>query len=208
MKYRKPFHIAAALCVVLIGMVFVLLFAVQWQTARYISRGETIRELGNEIRWQRYEADKAKRKTVSLPELEFLTGVMETRDRDLYAVAKAAWKWGRVYMVSPFLIMAVAHRESNFNPAARSYDSDGLELACGIMQINYRIWRDELRLDRERLLSDIDYNVQQGVIILRHYLDRNPGDISKALWRYWGGQGEAFQYPPRVLESKYFEAIK
>jgi soluble lytic murein transglycosylase-like protein len=183
----------------------VLLFVSQDLHQNLLYKNDTVKALAQEIRWQRYSADKAKAQVATLPEMEFLVGVMETRDKDLYSITKAAWKWGRVYQVSPYLILAVVHRESNFKPAARSYDKDGVELAMGAMQINYRIWKDELNLDLDRM-DEIDYNVLHGVIILKYYLDRNPGDVSRALWEYWG-RGEINSYSPRVLESKYFDVV-
>lgn len=187
------------------AIVAILLFAVQWQQERLLAKGETVRYLAQEIRWQRYATDKANAQIVSLPEFQFLAQALATKDGDIYAVAKAAWKWGKAYGVSPHLIMAVAHRESNFDPAARSYDKAGNELAMGIMQINYQVWKDELKLDPARM-DDVDYNVQQGALILKHYLDKSPGDVGAALFAYWGGAlaGGRYTYPPRVLESKFF----
>jgi soluble lytic murein transglycosylase-like protein len=201
-KVLSPGKFLVLLNLAWFSIVALLLFALQDLHQNLLYKNDTVKALAQEIRWQRYSADKAKAQVATLPEMEFLVGVMETRDKDLYSITKAAWKWGRVYQVSPYLILAVVHRESNFNPAARSYDKDGVELAMGAMQINYRVWKDTLKLDISRM-SDVDYNVQNGVIILKHYLDRNPGDVSRALWEYWG-RGESYSYSPRVLESKYF----
>jgi soluble lytic murein transglycosylase len=110
-------------------------------------------------------------------------------------VAKAAWKWGRVYGVSPYLIMSVAHRESNFNPLAVSPVG-----AVGIMQIMPDVWK----LNPSKLRW-IDYNVRHGARILKHYLDRY-NDPSRALFAYYGGNNDrnGYGYPSRVLGSKHF----
>jgi len=184
---------------------FALLFALSWQYDRLHLKHETVRELAKEITWQKYRASKAALQVRELPEYKYLVQVMETRDRDLFDIAKAAWKWGAVYKINPFLIMAVAHKESNFNPYAQSY-VNGQPCAYGIMQINHRVWKDELSIDFDRIF-ETDYNVKLGAIILRHYLDRNPGDVGAALWEYWG-RGESYKYSPMVLGSKFYDAPK
>jgi soluble lytic murein transglycosylase-like protein len=185
----------------------ILLFANSWQFNDRVQKSATIDTIEAELRWQSHVTARARRQAKDLPELQFLVRAMETKDADIYAIAKAAWKWGKVYQVSPYLIMAVAHRESNFDPAARSYDKDGLELAMGAMQINYRVWEHELKLDLS-MMENVDYNIQKGTIILKDYLDKYPGDVGAALFAYWGGQlaGGRYTYPVRVLESKYFDA--
>jgi hypothetical protein len=184
------------------AIVAVLLFAIQWQQERLISKVETIRFLAKEINWQRFTADKAKAQVVNLPELQFLAQVLETKDRDFYAVTKAAWKYGNVYHISPFLILAVAHREtSGFDRFTISYNKDGSPCAYGIMQINAAVWHPDM--DK---IFEIEYNVELGTKILKTYLDKNPGDIGAGLFAYWGGKlaGGRYTYPPLVLESKFF----
>ena len=182
-----------------------LLFAVQGMNQRLLSKKSTIKYLAQEISWQRYAADKARSKVASVPRLQYMTSIMETRDPDFHAIAKASWKWGKRFDVSPYLIMAVAHRESAFDPLARSYDRNGSPLAYGVMQINYRVWKDQLALDISKM-HDVDYNVEKGTQILKYYLDQHAGDVSAALFGYWGGSlaNGRYTYPPRVLESKYF----
>lgn len=195
-------HVSKRLLVLLnlvwLSIVSILLLTAQDMRQGLLYKNETIKALSQEIRWQRYEADRAKARVASLPELEYMAGVFEMMDQNLHAVAKAAWKYGRQYNVSPFLIMSVAHRESNFDRFAVSM-VNGTPCAYGIMQINASVWKPDMAR-----IFEVDYNVQHGTIILRHYLDRNPGDVSKALWEYWG-RGESYSYSPRVLASKYFD---
>jgi len=158
----------------------------------------TVSYLAKEIRWLRYEADRAKARVAQLPELQFLAETYQANVPNTYAVARAAYKHGTTHGVSPYLVMAVAHRESAFNP--RAVSSVG---AVGIMQVMPSVWK----LDRAQMF-DIDYNVEQGTLILQHYLRKHPGDVGRALFAYWGGNVERhdFSYPARVLESKYFDA--
>ena len=51
---------------------------------------------------------------------------------------------------------------------------------------------------REHSLFDLTTNLRYGCTILRHYLDRERGDLFRALGRYNGSLGKA-EYPDMVL---------
>lgn len=177
----------------------VSLFIIEWQYGQLQVKREVIKFQASEIRWLNYSTDKAKAQVVNLPELEFLAGVMETKDGNLHAIAKAAWKYGRRYRVSPYLILSVVHRESNFDPFAISYNQDSTPCAYGTMQINAAVWKPDMVR-----IFEIEYNVELGTKILKMYLEKNPGDISRGLWEYWG-RGEVNTYSGRVLGSKFYD---
>ncbi len=209
MKKRKRLSPGRFLCLVNLAwfaIVAALLLANGWQYNARIRQDRTIGTIAAELRWQSHVTARAEAQVEQLPELRFIDQAMETNNRDMYAIARAAWKWGKAIQVSPYLITAVAHRESNFDPRARSYDKEGNPLAYGCMQINFQVWKDELKLDMARM-DEVDYNVEKATRILKHYLDQNQGDVSAALFAYWGGAlaGGSYSYPPRVLESKYFD---
>ncbi len=206
-----------------------LLAANNWQYRERLSQERRIRTITAELRWRAHVQAKTEAATAQVPQLEFLARTMMTRDPGLYAIARAAWeqgprleRWPQVRNGAA-LIMAVAHRESLFGSYLRSYrvkrGADGqpllddagnpvrIPLAYGPMQINYAAWKDALGLDRERL-DDPYYSVEKGAEILGRYLEKNHGDISAALFDYWGGAlaGGRYDYPPLVLESNYFDA--
>jgi len=148
-----------------------------------------------ELRGKAWELDRVKAVKPELAELRFMAEVFRANSRNIYRVSKAAYKWGKHYAISPYLIMSVAHRESNFNP--RAVSSVG---AIGIMQIMPKVWG----LNPYKL-EDIDYNVQHGARILKHYQDRY-GSTDRLLFHYWGGNNDrhGYGYPSKVLGSKYF----
>jgi soluble lytic murein transglycosylase-like protein len=154
---------------------------------------------------------RAEARIAMLPELQFLANTMATRDRDLYAISRAAWKYGPALERWPevrngtSLVMAMVHRESNFDPRAQSYGQDGQPLARGAGQINMRVWK----LDRTKI-EDPDYNIRHAVNILDGCLTASGGNLADALFRYWGGDRDrhSYEYPAHVLESKYFDATK
>ena len=201
-------------------VLFTLLLAGNaWQFRVRKDQGRQIVTMNRELRGQRFEVDRARALRPELWELQFIAKATMGHDPALYKGARAAWKWGRTRGISPYLILAVMHRESDFDPRARSYkplrdaagnqvlDDKGepvkVPLAHGIMQINLGAHPE---VDRARIY-DIDYNVEHGTRILQECLKRNGNDVGSALFSYWGGDNDrhGYGYPGRVLGSKYFD---
>lgn len=193
-----------------------------WQYRQRQDQARTIATMNRELRGQRFEVERARALRQDLQELHFVAKATLGHDPALYQTARSAWKWGRARGISPYLVLAVAHRESNFDPRARSYvplrDAAGnqvlndkgepvkVPLAHGIMQINLGAHPE---VDRARIYN-IDYNVEQGTRILKECLDHNAGEVGGALFNYWGGDADrhGYGYPGRVLESKYFDTVQ
>jgi len=193
MRYRP------AILFSIIGL-SMLTLAFGWVADRSLRQGvrdkRTIVLLTKTVRSQEWELKRVASLKPELGEARFLIETYRANDRNVYRVAKAAYKWGKVYGVSAYLIMSVAHRESNFNPLAVSPVG-----AVGIMQIMPDVW--DLNPYK---LREIDYNVQHGARILKHYLDQHGGNVSKSLFHYWGGNNDrhGYGYPSKVLGSKHF----
>ena len=102
--------------------------------------------------------------------------------------------------LKPELVLAVIQVESNFDRYALSVAG-----ARGLMQI-MPFWVKEIGTADDNLFHK-DTNLRYGCTILRHYLDRERGDLSRALARYNGSLGESW-YPDRVfkaLRAHWFE---
>ena len=54
------------------------------------------------------------------------------------------------------------------------------------MQISLPVWKDELKIDKEKIF-DANYNLLIGLSILRHYMNVSNGDIWLALHIYNNG---------------------
>ncbi len=93
----------------------------------------------------------------------------------------------------PELVLAVIEIESNFDRFAISYAG-----ARGLMQV-MPFWLDEIGQPNDSLF-DIDTNLRMGCTILRHYYDREKGDLHKSLARYNGSVGSR-RYSSKVLEK-------
>jgi soluble lytic murein transglycosylase-like protein len=95
--------------------------------------------------------------------------------------------------LEPELVLAVIQVESNFDRFAIS--SAG---ARGLMQI-MPFWLDEIGRPNDNLFK-IPTNLRFGCTILRYYLDKERGDLARALARYNGSLGK-FWYPRRVMRA-------
>lgn len=89
------------------------------------------------------------------------------------------------------LVLAVIDIESNFDRYAVSRVG-----AQGLMQI-MPFWLKEIGRPDDNLFQ-IETNLRMGCTILRHYLDRENGDLVRALARYNGSLGRR-TYPDKVL---------
>ena len=95
--------------------------------------------------------------------------------------------------LAPELVLAVIETESNFDSYAISVAG-----AIGLMQI-MPFWLDEIGRPKDNLLH-IDTNLRYGCTILRFYLDKEKGDLRRALGRYNGSLGRR-KYPNKVIDK-------
>jgi len=103
--------------------------------------------------------------------------------------------------LSPELVLSVIEVESNFDRYAVSVAG-----ALGLMQI-MPFWLDEIGRPDDNLLH-VDTNLRYGCTILRFYLDKEKGDLRRALGRYNGSLGIR-KYPNKVIDKltrKWFKA--
>jgi soluble lytic murein transglycosylase-like protein len=101
--------------------------------------------------------------------------------------------------LAPELVLAVIDTESAFDRYAISVAG-----ARGLMQV-MPFWLEELNKPDANLF-DIQTNLRMGCTILRFYLDREQGDMVKALARYNGSVGKTW-YPQLVfgkLQNRWF----
>ncbi|MEI6614497.1 MAG: lytic transglycosylase domain-containing protein, partial [Chrysiogenales bacterium] len=214
-KSLRPLLFVAAGVLVQWLAIMVLVLVFQWQRTELKYKRDNIKDLSLELRDRARQIEKLRQRTQEYPQLKYLQGVFEAYDGLVYKVALAARAQGEKYKIDPFLILSVIQRESYFNPRATSYkfkrNYDGtiaydekaqhikLPLAMGLMQVNYGAWKDELQIDLKRIY-EVNYNLELGCRILDHYIQRNPGDLSRALYEYCSGfmADGNFAYPARV----------
>src|SRR5699024_11430690 len=92
--------------------------------------------------------------------------------------------------LSPDLVLAVIQVESAFKRYALSPAG-----ARGLMQV-MPFWVDEIGRPHDNLF-DMQTNLRYGCTILAFYLDKENGNVTRALARYHGSLGQ-YSYPARV----------
>jgi soluble lytic murein transglycosylase-like protein len=102
--------------------------------------------------------------------------------------------------LEPELVLAVIDIESNFDRYAVSVAG-----ALGLMQV-MPFWRNEIGRPDDNLIH-LETNLRYGCTILKFYLDKEKGDLRRALGRYNGSLGRR-TYPNKVitrLTEKWFQ---
>jgi soluble lytic murein transglycosylase-like protein len=94
--------------------------------------------------------------------------------------------------LEPELVLAVIQVESNFNPYAISRAG-----AIGLMQV-MPFWLKEIGKPGDNLFSPYT-NLRYGCTILKHYLDKEKGNRTRALMRYNGTR--EWRYPSKVYKA-------
>jgi len=125
----------------------------------------------------------------------------QVRDPDerMRILTRVHYEAGRVGL-EPELVLAVIEVESNFDRYAVSVAG-----ALGLMQV-MPFWRGEIGRPDDNLIQ-LETNLRYGCTILKFYLDKENGDLRRALGRYNGSLGQR-KYPNLVinkLSGKWFQ---
>ncbi len=97
--------------------------------------------------------------------------------------------------LAPELVLAVIEVESNFDRWALSHAG-----AQGLMQV-MPFWLKEIGKPGDNLFH-IETNLRLGCTILKYYLDKENGDLTRGLARYNGSLGR------NVYPNKVFKALR
>lgn len=133
------------------------------------------------LRWLAHASERLKRRK---PEFDVRREFLE-----------ALWYESRRAGLDPSLVLGLVEVESGFRKYAIS--SAG---ARGYMQV-MPFWARLIGDGDASRLFHLQTNLRFGCVILRHYLDREQGDLFMALGRYNGSRGQA-AYPDLVLGAR------
>jgi soluble lytic murein transglycosylase-like protein len=133
------------------------------------------------LRWLGTMSERLKRKKADL----------ETRKEFLQTV----WYESKRAGLDVALVLGLIQVESNFRKYAVSVVG-----ARGYMQV-MPFWTRVIGDGDAGRLFHMQTNLRFGCVILRHYLDREKGDLFLALGRYNGSRGKP-QYPDAVFANK------
>ncbi len=147
---------------------------------------------------QQWEIDQARSRNAELDMLRWVSRATELRHADWALIVKTIYVKSKQYGLRPELMLAVAHRESNFNVMAQS------SVAHGVMQINYDVWAETFSLDKQSVY-DIETNIETACQIMRMYMDEVGGDEIRALELYnCGYRLTNPRYVPKIQSSKFY----
>ncbi|MCK5221014.1 MAG: transglycosylase SLT domain-containing protein [Candidatus Aminicenantes bacterium] len=147
--------------------------------------------LNQKINKMEIELNNTKRDLDSIPKLKYKAEVLRKKYPSFSKITEVVFRKSQEHGVDPNLIMGLIEIESNFKRFAVS--SAG---AYGLMQINYKVWKNEFEINSERIF-EIEYNINIGIQILKRYLKVAKGDIMRALHLYNNGylyNNEAYKY--------------
>lgn len=128
-----------------------------------------------------------------------LTRQVKSADERLEILTRVHYEAARAGL-EPELVLAVIEVESNFDRYAVSVAG-----ALGLMQV-MPFWREEIGRPDDNLIR-LDTNLRYGCTILKFYLDKEQGDLRRALGRYNGSLGKR-KYPNKVIDKlsrKWFQ---
>lgn len=128
-----------------------------------------------------------------------LAGKVQDADERMAILTRVHYEARRAGL-EPELVLAVIEVESNFDRYAVSVAG-----ALGLMQV-MPFWRDEIGRPDDNLIR-LDTNLRYGCTILKYYLDKENGDLRRALGRYNGSLGKR-KYPNLVIDklsNKWFQ---
>ena len=112
-------------------------------------------------------------------------------DEERLALLREVHREATAAGLQPDLVLAVIEIESHFDRYAVS--SAG---AQGLMQV-MPFWRGEIGRPKDNL-TDVTTNLRYGCRILQFYLDKENGNLVRALARYNGSLGQ-YRYPEKVM---------
>ncbi len=135
------------------------------------------------LRWLGAASDRLKRKK---PEWNVRQEFLQT-----------VWYESKRAGLDVALVMGLVQVESNFRKFAVSRVG-----ARGYMQV-MPFWTRVLGDGDASRLFHLQTNLRFGCVILRHYLDRERGDLFLALGRYNGSRGQA-PYPNAVFAARHY----
>lgn len=128
-----------------------------------------------------------------------LTRQVQSADERMEILTRVHYEASRAGL-PPELVLAVIEVESNFDRYAISVAG-----ALGIMQV-MPFWREEIGRPDDNLIR-LETNLRYGCTILKYYMDKENGDLRRALGRYNGSLGKR-KYPNKVIDrlsSKWFQ---
>jgi len=169
-------------------------------SAKQVENQKTIRSLRNTVDTLSHRIGSHQEAIAKTDFYRFQENVFRMQTPEFAKITNSVFFLSRKHGFNPYLVMAVIFVESRFNRHAVSKAG-----AYGLMQINYAVWKGELQVDFKRI-TQVDYNIELGLTILKGYMREARGDIIKALILYNNGYKYAnTNYSEKVIASNFYK---
>jgi len=185
--------------IVLCMLVVVLTWGLVKQYQKNNFNLKEIKKLSAQVNRVEKKLEENKKEMQKINILEYRNAVVKKKYPVFSKIVDVVYNKSKLYGFNPNLILSLIQIESNFRP--RAVSSKG---AYGLMQVNYSVWKDELDID-SRQIFDIEYNINLGMQILKHYYQEAKGDLLKALHLYNNGYlYNNHRYKNKVVASVFY----
>jgi len=133
----------------------------------------------------------------------FQENIYRLQSPEFAKITNSVFNQSRKHGFNPYLVMAIIFVESRFDRHAVSKAD-----AYGLMQVNYPVWKNQLNIDF-RKITQVDYNIELGLTILKSYLRETSGDILRALILYNNGYKYTNgAYHEKVITTNFYKHAK
>jgi len=149
--------------------------------ARYVSKQQVLSVLSNQVLKLQFALDMQQQKLAKYNFMEYKNRALSKRYPEFSFILDAVYRKSLQYGFKPDLVLGVVEVESDYNPEAVSFRG-----AYGLMQVNLTVWRDPLDIDENRIF-DVEYNLDLGLQVLKHYFEVTNGNLKLALHLYNNG---------------------
>ena len=182
-----------------VGLAGIFLLCAIMLSAKQVESHKTIQSLRKTVATLNHTIQAHQDAMARTDFYRFQENIYRLQTPEFSRITAAAFTQARKHGFDPYLVMAIIFVESRFNRRAVSRAG-----AYGLMQVNYPVWKDELNIDRSKL-TQVDYNIELGLTILKGYLRETKGDLIKALILYNNGYKYSNTgYSEKIIASNFF----
>jgi soluble lytic murein transglycosylase-like protein len=200
MNPPKKFH---GVLLFFMGLSGIFLACAIMLTARQAENQRTIHSLRQTVETLNHKISSHQDAIARTDFYRFQENVYRLQTPEFARITDSVFNLSRKHGFNPYLVMAIILVESRFNRHAVSKAG-----ACGLMQVNYPVWKNELNIERSRIFQ-VDYNIELGLTILKGYMLETKGDLIKALILYNNGYNStANNYHEKVIASNFYRRAR
>jgi soluble lytic murein transglycosylase-like protein len=172
-------------------------------SARQVENQKTIIALQKTVNSLNYKINTHHEVITKTDFYRFQENIYRLQTPEFSKITDSVFNQSKKYGFNPYLIMAIIYVESNFKRHAVSKAG-----AYGLMQVNYAVWKDELKINFKKI-TQVDYNIELGLTILKSYLRETSGDILRALILYNNGYKYTNStYHEKVIATNFYKHAK